>query len=39
MGRPILLKLAPESGLIELFQNPSLLCPLTFSSKVTGGPI
>ena len=39
MGRPILLKPAPEAGLIELFQKPSLFCPLTSSSKVTGGPI
>ena len=39
MGRPILLKLATEAGLIELFQNPSLFCPLTSSSKVTRGPI
>ena len=37
MGRPILMKLAPEVGLIEIFQNPSWFCSLTVSSKVTGG--
>ena len=37
MGRPILMKLAPEVGLIEIFQNPRWFCPLIFSSKVTGG--
>ena len=37
MGRPILMKLAPEVGLIEIFQKPSWFCSLTFSSKVTGG--
>ena len=37
MGRPILMKLAPEVGLIEMFQNPSCFCSLNFSSKVTGG--
>ena len=37
MGRPILMKLAPEVGLIEIFQNPSWFCSLTFSLKVTGG--
>ena len=41
MGRPILMKLAPEVGLIEIFQKPSWYCSLTFCSKVTGagGPI
>ena len=37
MGRAILMKLAPEVGLIETFQKPSWFCSLTFSSKVTGG--
>ena len=37
MGRSILMKLAPEVGLIEIFQKPSWFCSLTFSSKVTGG--
>ena len=37
MGRPILMRLAPEVGLIEIFQKPSWFCSLTFSSKVTGG--
>ena len=41
MGLPILMKLAPEVGLIEIFQKPSWFCSLTFFSKVTGagGPI
>ena len=37
MGRPILMKLAQEVGLIKIFQNPSWFYSLTFSSKVTGG--
>ena len=37
MGRPTLMKLAPEVGLIEIFQKPSWFCSLTFSSKVTAG--
>ena len=37
MSRPILMKLAPEVGLIEIFQKPRWFCSLTFSSKVTGG--
>ena len=37
MGRPILMKLPPEVGLIEIFQKPNWFCSLTFSSKVTGG--
>ena len=37
MGRPILMKLAPEVGLIEIFHNPNWFSSLTFSSKVTGG--
>ena len=37
MDRPILMKLAQEVGLIEIFQNPSWFCSSTFSSKVTGG--
>ena len=37
MGLPILMKLAPEVGLIELFKKPSWFCSLTFSSKVTAG--
>ena len=37
MGRPILMKLAPEVGLIEIFQNPNWFCSLAFSSKVTKG--
>ena len=37
MGWPILMKLAPEVGLIEIFQKPSWICSLTFGSKVTGG--
>ena len=37
MGQPILMKLAPEVDLIEIFQNPCWFCSLTFSSKVTGG--
>ena len=37
MGRPILMKLPPEVGLIEIFQKPSWFCFLTFISKVTGG--
>ena len=37
MGRPILMKLAPEVGLIEIFQKPSWFCSLAFRSKVTGG--
>ena len=36
MGRPILVKLAPEVALIEIFQKPSWFCSLTSSSKVTG---
>ena len=39
MGRLILMKLTPEVGFIEIFQKPSWFCFLTFSSKVTGGPI
>ena len=40
MGRPILMKPAPEVGRIEIFLKPSWFCSLTFSSKVTrGGPI
>ena len=38
MGRPILMKLPSEVGLIEIFQKPSWFYSLTFSSKVTGGP-
>ena len=37
MGRPILMKLTTEVGLIEIFQKPSWFCSLTFCSKVTGG--
>ena len=37
MGRPIWMKLAPEVGLIEIFQKPGWFCSLTFSSKVTEG--
>ena len=37
MGRPILMKLAPEVNLIEIFQKLSWFCSLTFSSQVTGG--
>ena len=37
MGVPILMKLAPEVGLIEIFQKPSWFCSLTFSSKVSAG--
>ena len=37
MGWPILMKLAPEVGLIEIFQKPSWFCSLTSRSKVTGG--
>ena len=37
MSRPILTKLAPEVGLIEIFQKPNWFCSLTFSSKVTRG--
>ena len=37
MGQPILMKLAPDFGLIEIFQKPNWFCSLTFSSKVTGG--
>ena len=37
MGRPILMKLGPEVGFIEIFQKPSWFCSLTFRSKVTGG--
>ena len=33
MGRPILMKLPPEVGLIEIFQKPNWFCSLTFSSK------
>ena len=36
MGWPILMTIAPEVGLIEIFQKPSWFCSLTFSSKVTG---
>ena len=36
MGRPILMKLAPEVGFIEIFHKPSWFCSLPFSSKVTG---
>ena len=39
MGHPILMKLAPEVGLIEIRQKASRFFQLTFSSKVTGGPI
>ena len=40
MGSPILMELAPEVGLIKIFQKLSWFCSLTFSSKVTrGGPI
>ena len=35
MARLILMKLAPEVGLIEIFQKPSWFCSLTFSSQVT----
>ena len=37
MDRPILMELAPEVGLIEIFQKPSWFYSLTFSPKVTGG--
>ena len=37
MGWPILMKLAPKFGPIEIFQNPSWFCSLTFSLKVTEG--
>ena len=37
MGRLILTKLAPEVGLIEIFQKLSWFCSLTLSSKVTEG--
>ena len=37
MGRPNLMKLAPEVGLIEIFKKQSWFCSLNFSSKVTGG--
>ena len=37
MGRPILVKLAPEFGVIEILQKLSWFCSRTFSSKVTGG--
>ena len=37
MGRQILMKLAPEVGLIEICQIPRWFCSLTFSLKVTGG--
>ena len=37
MGRPILMKFAPEVGLVGIVQKPSWFCSLTFSSKVTGG--
>ena len=37
MVRPILMKLAPDVGLIKIFQKPSCFCSLTFSLKVTGG--
>ena len=37
VGRPIFMKLAPEVGLIQIFQMPSWFCSLTFCSKVTGG--
>ena len=38
MGRPILMKLAPEVGLIEIdIPKAKLFCSLIFSSKVTGG--
>ena len=36
-GRPILMKLALEVGLIEIFQKQGWFCSLSFSSKVTGG--
>ena len=39
MGRPILIKLAPEVGLIEIFQKPSWFCSLTLVQKLQGGPI
>ena len=37
VGWTILMKLAPEIGLIEIFQKPSWFCSLTFSSEVTWG--
>ena len=37
MGQPILMKLYPEVGLVEIFQKSNWFCSLTFSSKVTGG--
>ena len=37
MGQPILMKLAPEVGLIEIFQKPTWFFFLSFGSKVTGG--
>ena len=37
MGQPILMKLAPEVGLIEIFQKPSYFVLSFFGSKVTGG--
>ena len=33
MDRPILMKLTPEVGRIEIFQKPSCFCSLTFSSE------
>ena len=38
-GHPILMKLAPEVGLIEIFQKPGWFCCPTFSSKVTKGSL
>ena len=37
MARTIVMKLAPEVSLIEIFQNPSWFFSLTVSLKVTGG--
>ena len=39
MGRPILVKLAPEVGRIEIFQKPSWFCFLLLVQKLQGGPI
>ena len=39
MGPPILMKLASEVGLIEIFQKPSWFCSLTFQKLQDGSHI
>jgi len=37
VGRPILVGLAPEVGVVEVFRGPGWFCSLSFGSGVAGG--